>query len=393
MDTFDTQIGNTYNVSRAIAEQWKYIKEHAVAGKSVKNLEVIDKVITDENFTFTFKVIYDDDTFTLTEPIEIPVVKGQDGVSVIDIEITPDTSNESGMTYKMEITLSNGNKINAGDFLVPNGIKGQDGVGIREIQYGTPTVNGEYTYTPVVIVLTDGSEQTLEISAKNGKGNYEVQDVITPPFDYNDFKNTGCYIINNPSYGDNAPADISNIQTQSGSLTVNKTDNQITQILTCYNFQEDPAVMLTFYRYGTINASGEVIFLEWVKPSSGGNKLYKHNIQVYKTVGSGGTDFYKVFFTITNNHSTPYSSISEISEDLYSKYSSSPIISNGIISKIQILANNEPIYQVYSVNADTDKNIIVSYNKYSFSGVASPVSLFTLDDKSGATIGDKVEEL
>lgn len=54
-------------------------------------------------------------------------------------------------------------------------IKGDQGVGIKELQYGTPTINGEFTFTPVTVVLSDDTQQTLEVSAKNGVSITDVE--------------------------------------------------------------------------------------------------------------------------------------------------------------------------------------------------------------------------
>lgn len=48
------------------------------------------------------------------------------------------------------------------------GKDGADGNGIEEIQSGVPTVNGEYTFTPIRVEMTKLPAQSFEIAAKNG---------------------------------------------------------------------------------------------------------------------------------------------------------------------------------------------------------------------------------
>lgn len=66
---------------------------------------------TNPNFIFTFNNIKG-------EP-------GQQGISIIDVEIEPASSTTQGIYYNLYVTLSNEQRIFAGDFLVPQAASGQ----------------------------------------------------------------------------------------------------------------------------------------------------------------------------------------------------------------------------------------------------------------------------
>lgn len=100
--------------------------------------------------------------------------QGSPGVSVTDVQFM----NTEGTLYDVMTTLSNGNTIKSGIVDVP---KGEVGTSIEEIQTGVPTVNGEYTHTPVNVVLTDGTTQNFELPAKNGENGASVTDVEFSP--------------------------------------------------------------------------------------------------------------------------------------------------------------------------------------------------------------------
>lgn len=62
-----------------------------------------------------------------TGPVGPAGAKGEQGVGVRDLQITPGSSTEEGMTYNLEATLTDGNTIQCGDILVPKGETGPAG--------------------------------------------------------------------------------------------------------------------------------------------------------------------------------------------------------------------------------------------------------------------------
>ena len=46
-------------------------------------------------------------------------ITGQTGVGITDVEISPATSSDDGITYELTVSLTNGQQVSAGDFLVP----------------------------------------------------------------------------------------------------------------------------------------------------------------------------------------------------------------------------------------------------------------------------------
>lgn len=100
--------------------------------------------------------------------------QGTQGVGITDIEITPKgSSTTDGNWYDMNITLSNGQKIFAGDFEAPKGsagAEGKRGFGIKEIYNRSDRESMGYTVTTLQAELDDGTQlPTFELRAKNGK--------------------------------------------------------------------------------------------------------------------------------------------------------------------------------------------------------------------------------
>lgn len=56
-----------------------------------------------------------------------PGPPGKPGIGIKDVEISPESENDLGMTYKMEVVLDNDVPIDAGDFLAPRGPQGKEG--------------------------------------------------------------------------------------------------------------------------------------------------------------------------------------------------------------------------------------------------------------------------
>lgn len=105
---FDSQIGSAYNVSKKIAEQDEYIKTHAIQGpQGIKG---------------------DTGSQGPVGPQGVQGPQGERGLGIKDVAISPKSSNDTGATYDMEITLEDDSVVNAGDFIAPVGPQGKQGI-------------------------------------------------------------------------------------------------------------------------------------------------------------------------------------------------------------------------------------------------------------------------
>lgn len=105
---FDSQIGSAYNVSKKIAEQDDYIKTHAIQGpQGIKG---------------------DTGSQGPVGPQGVQGPQGERGLGIKDVAISPKSSNDTGATYDMEITLEDDSVVNAGDFIAPVGPQGKQGI-------------------------------------------------------------------------------------------------------------------------------------------------------------------------------------------------------------------------------------------------------------------------
>lgn len=149
---FDTQIGSTMNVSKVLAKQNEYIKEHAVRGAGVKSTSVTLKEETSSGNYYNFNVTLDDGSSEVSGVIFCPKgmtgstgatgakgaqgEQGEQGVSVTDVALQIVSSSVEKTKYRIKTTLSNGNEVLTGTFDV---YKGEKGVYINNVD--TPTEN------------------------------------------------------------------------------------------------------------------------------------------------------------------------------------------------------------------------------------------------------------
>lgn len=101
--------------------------------------------------------------------------QGEQGVGVSDIEITPKASEDGGNAYDMNVTLTNGEVVFAGDFSAPRGLPGERGLTFAQVNNINDRQVDDYTVSTIQPVLTDGTElPAVDIRAKNGVINYEM---------------------------------------------------------------------------------------------------------------------------------------------------------------------------------------------------------------------------
>lgn len=102
---------------------------------------------------------------------------GADGVGIEDIEISPTSSSDEGTTYEIEITLENGNKIQAGDFLAAKGDKGDQGVGLAKLTFKFLQDTDAGREYEVEYELTDGTIASGGIITLPQGGGVDVEEL------------------------------------------------------------------------------------------------------------------------------------------------------------------------------------------------------------------------
>lgn len=95
--TFDTQIGSTYNVSKAIAEQWKYIKDN-VTGTTVK---INDEPQTSLNFIADPQEQITDNNNSITT-IETNIDEIETNLTETNNNVTTNRNNISSNTSRLD---------------------------------------------------------------------------------------------------------------------------------------------------------------------------------------------------------------------------------------------------------------------------------------------------
>lgn len=207
---FDTQIGSTMNVSKVLAKQNEYIKEHAVRGAGVKSTSVTLKEETSSGNYYNFNVTLDDGSSEVSGVIFCPKgmtgstgakgaqgEQGEQGVSVTDVALQIVSSSVEKTKYRIKTTLSNGNEVLTGTFDVYKGEKGNkgdkgdkgdkgesgadgvDGISVTDIQVvpiGSPVGGSQYRFEGT---YSDGSELNIgDILIPDGKTPFYT--TITP---------------------------------------------------------------------------------------------------------------------------------------------------------------------------------------------------------------------
>lgn len=157
---------STFNEKGTLLK-WLQQLEKALAQSVLESVTVTTSTAGSAVFSFNFA----DDTAIETPPVPLPRGEaGEDGTSIRTItEGTPRIQDDFTITPFI-ITLTDGTTIPL-EVSAANGAAaaaGKDGVGITEITSGEPYESNEYTVTPITITKTEGEPIELSISAKNG---------------------------------------------------------------------------------------------------------------------------------------------------------------------------------------------------------------------------------
>lgn len=140
---FDTQVGSVMNVSKVLAKQNEYIKEHAVRGAGIKSTSVTLNRESSEGNYYNFNVTLEDGKTEVSGEIFCPKGQigqtgatgetgetgrtGEQGVSIVDVVLQIVSSLPTQTKYRLKCILSNGNEIFTGEFTVYKGEKGATG--------------------------------------------------------------------------------------------------------------------------------------------------------------------------------------------------------------------------------------------------------------------------
>lgn len=157
---------STFNEKGTLLK-WLQQLEKALAQSVLESVTVTTSTAGSAVFSFNFA----DDTAIETPPVPLPRGEaGEDGTSIRTItEGTPRIQDDftitpfiitltDGTTIPLEVSAANGAAAEAG----------KDGVGITEITSGEPYESNGDTVTPITITKTEGEPIELSISAKNG---------------------------------------------------------------------------------------------------------------------------------------------------------------------------------------------------------------------------------
>lgn len=157
---------STFNEKGTLLK-WLQQLEKALAQSVLESVTVTTSTAGSAVFSFNFA----DDTAIETPPVPLPRGEaGEDGTSIRtitdgtpriqdDFTITPFIITlTDGTTIPLEVSAANGAAAEAG----------RDGVGIEEITSKEPYESNGYNVTPITITKTEGEPIELSISAKNG---------------------------------------------------------------------------------------------------------------------------------------------------------------------------------------------------------------------------------
>lgn len=132
-------------------------------------------------------------------------------VIIQDVEVSPSRTTETGNVYDVNVTLSNGKNIFAGDFEAQKGENGKDGKSITEIYNVGDRQSGDSTVTTLRPVIGDTELPTFEIRALNGTG-------FNTSGSYPNVRVGEATTATNDSSGQNINNRFSNIETELSSL-------------------------------------------------------------------------------------------------------------------------------------------------------------------------------
>lgn len=175
---------------------------------------------------------------------------------------------------------------------LPRGEAGEDGTSIRTITEGTPRIQDDFTITPFIITLTDGTTIPLEVSAANGAEAEAGKDgvgitEITSGEPYESNGDTVTPITITKTEGE--PIELS-ISAKNGTNGVNGIDgNGIVTVHALRHYSND-AETITVVEAVTDNGANP----QFEVHAQNGERLYMHHISIYPAqgAGSGGTELY-----------------------------------------------------------------------------------------------------
>lgn len=88
------------------------------------------------------------------------------------------TVTQDGEKVTFNFNFADKTTISTPQITLPRGANGAAGVGVQKFVGGIPTVNEEFTVTPIEITLTDGTKQTFNVSAANGEDGVGITDIV-----------------------------------------------------------------------------------------------------------------------------------------------------------------------------------------------------------------------
>lgn len=185
---------------------------------------------------------------------------------------------------------------------LPRGEAGEDGTSIRTITEGTPRIQDDFTITPFIITLTDGTTIPLEVSAANGAAAAAGKDgvgitEITSGEPYESNENTVTPITITKTEGE--PIELS-ISAKNGTNGINGTDgNGIVTVHALRHYTQD-AETITVVEAVTDNGANP----QFEVHARNGERLYMHHISIYPAQGADGGDT-ELYMTLAHLSTEP----------------------------------------------------------------------------------------
>lgn len=261
--------------------------------------------------------------------------------------VTVTTSTAGSAVFSFN--FADGTAIETPPVPLPRGEAGEDGTSIRTITEGTPRIQDDFTITPFIITLTDGTTIPLEVSAANGAAAEAGKDgvgitEITSGEPYESNGDTVTPITITKTEGE--PIDLS-ISAKNGTNGVNGIDgNGIVTVHALRHYTQD-AETITIVEAVTNNGANPQFE---VHARNGSGELYYHEVNLNL---SGDRYFVKIGFYYQFNTQLTVQGII----DLF-KYTTLPILeySNdvgeyGITTGLSILETGVAFRRFTSINS------------------------------------------
>lgn len=165
---------------------------------------------------------------------------------------------------------------------LPRGEAGEDGTSIRTITDGTPRIQDDFTITPFIITLTDGTTIPLEVSAANGaaaeagKDGVGITEITSgEPYESNGYNVTPITITKTEGEPIELSISAKNGTNGNGIVTVHA--------LRHYTHNTETITIIEAVTNNGKNPQFEV-------HAQNGERLYMHHISIYPAQGAGGGD-------------------------------------------------------------------------------------------------------